>query len=492
MPTGDERQPLSSLLAEVIADWEQVFSPAGSGRGSAPASLVTDGNSGPAHAADVAGAGVLERLRAVEAQLRQREQAERLRIIEHAITATLAKTADLQSALAEVLRCVCQGLGWQAGVAWRLDRDTNLLNSPCHWHVSSVAGSTLAALIPGAISLGMDLPGRVWANGRCEWANEQHDWHRSATATRAGLGAAIGFPINDGDRFLGVLEFFSNEMVQPDGEVHESFTSIGSQLGQFMERWTAWQAEDKRRMETTLARRVWMAFLPDAAPVLPGYEIGGGTYPAEDVGGDFLDYFDLPGGSLGIAIGDATGHGVSAALVIFQLCSYLRALALTERSVARILALANRRLAHDVPEGFFVSLVLAQLDVATGTLIYGNAGHPAGYVIDARGSVRLMLNSTGLLLGVDPSDACPTGAPVMLKPGEMVFLLTDGIIEAQAGDGQPFGPERALELVRDHRQEHPDAIVRALVNAVRSYAPDYQHDDMTAIIVKALATPGPR
>lgn len=244
------------------------------------------------------------------------------------------------------------------------------------------------------------------------------------------------------------------------------------------------QAEEKRRIEVALSRRVWKAFLPDAAPMFPGYVIGGGTYPAEEIGGDFLDYLDLPDGSLGIAIGDAMGHGVSAALVIFQLCSYLRALALSERTVGRILALANRRLARDVPDGFFATLLLARLDLESGTLVHGSAGHSPAFVMDENGEVRMRLNSTGMALGIQARGDFPTGPVVTLWPGELVLLLTDGILEPQAENGVSFGADRALAIVRAHRHEHPDAIVRALVNGVRAYAPDYPHDDMTAVVVK--------
>jgi serine phosphatase RsbU (regulator of sigma subunit) len=218
--------------------------------------------------------------------------------------------------------------------------------------------------------------------------------------------------------------------------------------------------------------------------------MGGLTFQAEAIGGDFLDFLTLADGSLGIAIGDAMGHGVSAALMIAQVCAYLRALALAERSIGRIVALANRRVSQDVPEGYFVTLLLAQLHPATGALAYASAGHPTAYVLDPNGEVRRTLPSTGPALGIaGPTRGdFPTGPPVVVGPGELILFLTDGILEALDTGRGHFGIDRALEVVRTRRREHPDVIVRALVDQVRVHAMNQPDDDMTAIVLKADVT----
>jgi serine phosphatase RsbU (regulator of sigma subunit) len=255
--------------------------------------------------------------------------------------------------------------------------------------------------------------------------------------------------------------------------------------GALLHQWE--RGEKERQWQARLARRVQQASLPDAAPILQGYTIGGGTFSAEEVGGDFLDFLTLEDGSLGIAIGDASGHGISAALLITQVCAYLRALALSQRSVARIVTLTNRRVERDVPEGHFVTLLLAQLHLERGVVIYSSAGHPSGYVLDRHGAVRRTLPSTGMPLGLQLRGEFPLGDTIMIEPGEMILLYTDGIVEATHPELGQFGIQRVLDVVRAKRTVHPDAIVKALLEAARAHALDQPGDDMTAIVLKAEA-----
>jgi serine phosphatase RsbU (regulator of sigma subunit) len=106
------------------------------------------------------------------------------------------------------------------------------------------------------------------------------------------------------------------------------------------------------------------------------------------------------------------------------------------------------------------------------------------YVLDGRGEVKLVLQSTGLPLGVDPTGTFPNSPTVRLEPGDLLFLLSDGIVEAPAGDGPPFGIGRTLEVVRAHRHEPPGEIIAALMHQVREWSGSAQADDMTAIVIK--------
>src|SRR5205823_14364179 len=117
---------------------------------------------------------------------------------------------------------------------------------------------------------------------------------------------------------------------------------------------------------------------------LAGFDIGGASYPAEATGGDYFDYIPLGDGTLVVAIGDVSGHGLGPALLMASTRAYLRALALVHTDITQMLALANRVLCQDTNEQF-VTLVLARLDPDSGTLIYASAGHPSGYLLDRAG-----------------------------------------------------------------------------------------------------------
>jgi PAS domain S-box-containing protein len=241
---------------------------------------------------------------------------------------------------------------------------------------------------------------------------------------------------------------------------------------------------DEREVEFDLAREIQQGLLPRTVPAPAGFEIGGASCPAHKAGGDHFDLIPMPGGYLGIVVGDASGHGVSAALVMAETRAYLRALALDHKDVRRIVGITNRRLAEDVGEGHFVTLFLARLNPVTRSLIYSSAGHWPGYVLDGQGEVKVVLESTDGPLGLDAAAAFATARAVTLEPADLVFLYTDGVVEALAPNGEQFGKGRALRLVGTHRGEKPDAILKVLFDEVRRFAGGVQADDMTAIVIK--------
>jgi sigma-B regulation protein RsbU (phosphoserine phosphatase) len=164
--------------------------------------------------------------------------------------------------------------------------------------------------------------------------------------------------------------------------------------------------------------------------------------------------------------------------------AYLRALALNHTDVRRIVTVTNRRLAEDIGEGHFVTLLLARLHPVTRSLVYSSAGHWPGYILDPQGAVKLVLPSTDGPLGLDPAAAFSTAWALMVEPGDLIFLYTDGVVEALAPDGALFGKDRALRLVSRHRGEKPEAIIGALFDGVRAFCGGVPTDDMTAIVIK--------
>jgi phosphoserine phosphatase RsbU/P len=249
--------------------------------------------------------------------------------------------------------------------------------------------------------------------------------------------------------------------------------------------------EERMQLRFRIAREVQQKLFPTAPPFCPGFEISGTSHPAEHTGGDYFDYFPLAGGGVGIAIGDVCGHGFGPALLMAATRAYLRALALTNASIGDILCLANRALAADVDDGRFVTLLMARLDPAARSLVYVNAGHPSGYVLKHDGSVRAVLGTTGLPLGVTDEANFPEPEAVALEPGDHVLLLTDGVIEAVGPDRALFGTERALDVVRARSGEPASRIVEALHRAVRDFAgKDEPADDVTSVVIKVGHGPG--
>jgi serine phosphatase RsbU (regulator of sigma subunit) len=216
-----------------------------------------------------------------------------------------------------------------------------------------------------------------------------------------------------------------------------------------------------------------------------GIEVGGASYPAEAIGGDYYDFIPLLDGTLGVAIGDVSGHGVGPALLMAETRALLRAFAQTQTDVSAILALVNRVLMADIEGDRFITLILAKLDPRTHTLVYASAGHQTGYVLTADGAVRHALASTGYPLGIFKDAEFPASEAIPLQPGDMLMLLTDGIVEARAPDGTVFGRQRPVDIARVYRQATAGQIVENLYHAVRAFSQNLpQYDDITAAVIK--------
>jgi sigma-B regulation protein RsbU (phosphoserine phosphatase) len=244
-----------------------------------------------------------------------------------------------------------------------------------------------------------------------------------------------------------------------------------------------------RETEASLraAQEIQAHLRPDCPPNLAGYDIAGASYPAAYTGGDYFDYLPLCGGRLGVVIGDVSGHGIGPALLMATLYAHLKSLVHNYEDLSDILAAANRFLASETDR--FITVFFGQLDPATRTFAYASAGHPACYVLDASGAVIATLESTAIPLAVSAEADFPMGESVVLDPGDLVFLLTDGIIEAESPDGPMFGIERALDTVRKNLREPAQRIIERLYEAVREFSrPRRQDDDVTAVIIKVAGT----
>jgi sigma-B regulation protein RsbU (phosphoserine phosphatase) len=223
---------------------------------------------------------------------------------------------------------------------------------------------------------------------------------------------------------------------------------------------------------------------PKKAPEISVVDIGGASRPAVAAGGDYYDYFTLPDGCIALIVGDVSGHGLGPALIMASVRAYLHALAQSDIRAEDVLTILNRLIASDTGPEDFVTLIYAKLDPELGTLDYVSAGHTTCYVVDGGDNLKASLESTGPPLGVVPDARFDKLNRVMLESGDVVLLLTDGIIEAECGTRDAFGHERAIETVRRHRDKKAGAIVDELLAEVDNYCELENQDDITSIVIK--------
>jgi serine phosphatase RsbU (regulator of sigma subunit) len=237
--------------------------------------------------------------------------------------------------------------------------------------------------------------------------------------------------------------------------------------------------------ELSIAQQIQEGLYPQFPPAIPGYDIAGASFPAKHVGGDYYDFLDLADHYLGIAIGDASGHGVGAALVSAETRALLRALVISHHSVDEIITLANRVLTAGMKDTHFITLFLARLNPRTGSFVYTSAGHETGRLLNAAGGLKAELKSTGIPLGVMADCEFPISVGVKLAPGDIVILPTDGIREARSGDNEFFGNERLINVVRTNREKPAREIIATIETAVREHChPHPPPDDFSVVILK--------
>ncbi len=235
------------------------------------------------------------------------------------------------------------------------------------------------------------------------------------------------------------------------------------------------------------AQRIQQNLLPSEPPFLAGFDIAGAFHPAAYAAGDFYDYLPMPDGSLGIVIGDVTGHGFAPALLMALTHAYLHTAIRTEAGVARMLSLVNESLVHEVEDDRFVTLVFACLDPHSRSFTYASAGHPTGYVFDSFGNMKTRLESTGLPLAVLPDTVFVVSESVSLVPGDVVILITDGVLEAWSPDEEMFGRERFLETVSNHVDKKASEIIGGLYRAICEFSQrESPLDDITVVVVKVI------
>jgi sigma-B regulation protein RsbU (phosphoserine phosphatase) len=195
-------------------------------------------------------------------------------------------------------------------------------------------------------------------------------------------------------------------------------------------------------------------------------------------------------GSLGLVVADVSGHGFGSALLMASTHAHLRSLATAFDRTDDIVARTNALLCTETEDDRFVTMLLARLDPQSRSLWYVNAGHPAGCVLDASGAVKATLDSTALPLGVVADEDFPSGGPIALEPGDLVLLLTDGVLEARSPEGAQFGVERTLDVVRAARYKSAAEIIEGLREAVCRFAWQSKlPDDLTALVVKVEPVP---
>lgn len=245
------------------------------------------------------------------------------------------------------------------------------------------------------------------------------------------------------------------------------------------------RAENERRAarELEIAKQVQARLLPHTLPPLNTLDYAGTCIQARQVGGDYYDFVALGEQTLGLVVGDISGKGIAAALLMANLQANLRIqFAAAREQPRRFLQSVNRLFYENTVDSAYATVFFSEYDDLTGRLRYINCGHLPGLLLRRDDRVE-WLHSTGTVLGLFKDWDSPA-AECDLLPGDVLALYTDGVTETSDAAGEEFGAQRLVESLRRHQQKTAQGVVESVVADVQAFSDEEQHDDITLVVAK--------
>jgi serine phosphatase RsbU (regulator of sigma subunit) len=242
---------------------------------------------------------------------------------------------------------------------------------------------------------------------------------------------------------------------------------------------------DRVEHDLQIARQIQMGLLPKKPPTIAGYDIAGWSQPADQTGGDYYDWMELPGGRVLFTVADASGHGIGPALLVTACRAYFRAIAVHGDPLEQITQQVDHLIAADVPAGRFITAVVALLEPAQHRLSLYSAGHAPLYWYTAGDDRVEEFDSDQPPLGLCYRDGDTRARVLEFMPGDTLVLVTDGLFEFANAAGELVGTERVGAAIRRHRVEASEMMIRKIYAEVAEFGVGVtQGDDMTAVVIK--------
>jgi sigma-B regulation protein RsbU (phosphoserine phosphatase) len=266
------------------------------------------------------------------------------------------------------------------------------------------------------------------------------------------------------------------------GRLTATFNRMATDLKRNQERLLE---QERLRKELEISRRIQEELLPRAPGRFPFAEVAGMSIPAREVGGDFFNYFRLSGDEASVLVGDVSGKGVPAAILMANLQATLRARLAHEKDLALLAERLDNELGGEEPAQSYLTLFLAIVDGRAGWLRYVNAGHVTPLLVRRGGGIE-RLESTGRPLGLLPGGGYQERR-LQVGQGDVLFLFTDGVVDAEDASGEPFGAERVEELLTKSADGNAAGLLARVEEALlRHRGASEASDDATIVALRLL------
>ncbi len=339
-------------------------------------------------------------------------------------------------------------------------------------------------------------PARVYLDDPDSWLYREPEVSEEERAKLAELQSELLLPLSTRDKLLGFISLGPKRSDEPySGTDVRLLKSVAAQTGLALENARLMTAiadevaqRERLNREVEIAREVQERLFPQTLPPIEGVEYAGACRPALGVGGDYYDFLALPGGQLGIAIGDVSGKGIAAALMMASLQASLRGeAARAPENLAALISNVNRLVYEASSSNRYATFFYAQYNPKSRQLTYVNAGHnPPMLFHCSNGEWRISrLEAGGTVVGLLASFPYEQ-ASLKIEPGDVFIAFTDGISEAMNNADEEWGEEKLIEAVKSCTNLTPSEMIsRIMQTADHFVAGAKQHDDMTLVALRS-------
>lgn len=322
-------------------------------------------------------------------------------------------------------------------------------------------------------------------------SDAQHDPRfASGTVVLQGVRSVLAVPLGVSEKVFGIIYADSPIAEGRFTEDHlKVLTTLASVAAIRVENARLIESrfqQERLERELQLAMEIQQRFQPTASPQVPGYEFQGISFPCYEIGGDYYDFIQRDDGRLVIALGDVSGKGTAAALLMSSLHAAIHAQTGSHDTIVETISAVNKYLAENIPPNRFVTLFYAELDPESGAVSFLNAGHNPPLIVHAAGTVE-QLASGGLPLGIRANADYREGRTHM-QMGDVLVIYSDGVTEAASPNGEEFGPTRLYEVVSRNVDASAAGIRDRIESALTKFSQGTKAaDDITLVIVKRQA-----
>ncbi|OLD63187.1 MAG: hypothetical protein AUI33_13050, partial [Ignavibacteria bacterium 13_1_40CM_2_61_4] len=316
--------------------------------------------------------------------------------------------------------------------------------------------------------------------------NPKHDAH--ARVMLEGLGIQVLVPLRLQNSTKGVLALGERMRGEPYAETDlELLSSLGNLAIISLENVRLFRETlEKQRLEDELqiAKEIQRGLLPATLPKIPRFELAAVNLSSKQVGGDYYDVITLDSSHFVIAIGDVSGKGTPASLLMANLQATIRALVPLGLSLSELTMRVNNLICDNTGADRFITFFWGIIDTGSGTMKYVSAGHNPPFLFRRTGAVE-RLSEGGIILGIMKASIAYNEGEVRFSPGDVLVLFTDGVSEAMNEAGEELGEEPIEEVVKGHIDDPAQEILSAVVNRVKEHSKGTpQSDDITLIVAR--------